>query len=756
MSEYQTKEDASPAAPTTENQWLDSLSAILIGVIIGLVVLITAISYGALIFSGPLGAFRAQGISLAIISTIISGIIFTIYSGARRVLPVPDDDTLPILALALSIIATSVSANALEPENIFFTTVAAIIVTTVSCGVFFLLIGGFKLGGVVQYLPYSVIGGYFAGAGWLLLLGAMKVLFNIELESLLDIGTVYNPDGLRKFGFCLAVALSIYAFGFRFPKGVAIPLAMLITTLIFFTLALLAGLGPKELLAQNWLIGPFHIEEGGFSLHLALDALSGANWQSVFSNSGSLLTIVVLSAISVLLTVNGIDLLEEKELDINQELKVAGSSNILNSFFGGLISFHSFSIATLFNQLNAPASKIVNLSAILLCIAGMLYGLSTIQYFPRPVIAGLLFYMGFAFIREWLYDARNKFPRYEYLVIPLIFVSIISFGLIEGVAVGLIASVIIFVFKYSSVDVSRYNCSGKELSSNVERGPEEEKILQEHGGSIYISRLQGYLFFGTASRLYSKLVERSDRSDDATPIQYAVYDYSQVTGVDSSAALSFIKMAKLASTRSFYFILAGLQEEYIQRLAQAGFTDDISDNVRFFDSVDHAVEWCENKLLATHHIDGDSDTPAHRETILAQLSAIFPNENLSDFLSYFSSREVSAGYVLCQQGGMSDEIYFIDAGECSVFIEAESGERHRIRRTTVGSVFGELGFYLGTPRTATVIADTDSKILTMDARSLKRMEQDRPDLASLFHQWMVRVVIRRLLNTTRTLRAVIQ
>ena len=523
-----------------------------------------------------------------------------------------------------------------------------------------------------------------------------------------------------------------------------IPLGMLVTTIIFFALAFLAGFGPRELLAQNWLIGPFETAKGGFSLHLAIDALSGASWQSVFSNSGSLLTIVVLSAISVLLTVNGIDLLEEKELDINQELKVAGSSNILNSLFGGLISFHSFSIATLFNQLNAPASKIVNLSAILLCIVGMLYGLSTIQYFPRPVIAGLLFYMGFAFIKEWLYEARNKFPRYEYLVIPLIFVSIISFGLIEGVAVGLIASVIIFVFKYSTVDVSRYSCSGKELSSNVERGPEEEKTLQQHGGSIYISRLQGYLFFGTASRLYSKLVQRSDDSANATPIQYAVYDYSQVTGVDSSAALSFIKMAKLASTRSFYFILAGLQPEHKQRLSQAGFTQDISINVKFFDSVDHAVEWCENRLLSTYHVDGDSDTP------------IFPHENLTDFLSYFSSRDVNAGHVLCKQGGMSNEIYFIDAGECSVFIETESGERHRIRRTTVGSVFGELGFYLGTPRTATVIADTDSKILTMDAQSLKRMEQDRPDLASIFHQWMVRVVTRRLLNTTRTLRAVIQ
>lgn len=751
-------EEQSLQGSTTRNQWLDTLSAVLTGIIIGLVILITAISYGALIFSGPLGNYRAQGISIAIISTIISGIIFTAYSGARRILPVPDDDTLPILALALSLIAGAVTATGADSSSVFLTAVAAITLTTLACGIFFLLIGNFKLGRVVQYMPYSVIGGYFAGAGWLLLLGAIKVLLNVEIETFLDTAAAFTRENLSKLGFCLVVSLSIYGLGFRFPKGVAIPLAMLLTTLAFFALGLLAGRGPNQLLAEDWLIGPFAAGGGNLSATLALEALSGAHWQSIFSNSGSLLTIVVLSAISVLLTINGIDLLEENELDINHELKVAGRSCVLNGLFGGLISFHSFSVATLFNQLNAPATRVVNFSAIVLCVVGLLYGLSTIQYVPRPIIAGLLLYMAFAFLKEWLYEAWNKFPRYEYLVIPLILVSIISFGLIEGVAMGLVASIIIFVFKYSEVEVTRYSCSGKDLSSNVERGPTEERLLQEHGDSIYIVRLQGYLFFGTASRLYSNLVKRVNQDAPAVeaPLGYAIYDCSQISGVDSSAALSFIKMAKLASTRPFFFILANLRDEYRERLEQAGFSEDINEQVRFFASMDHAIEWCENRLLLEYRRDTGLSSGEGEGTILVQLSAIFPEQDLSDFLSYFSRQEVSAGYELCRQGGLSDEIYFIDAGECSVFIEAESGERHRIRRTTVGSVFGELGFYLGTPRTATVVADTDSEILTMDAKSLKRMEKDRPDLASIFHQWMVRVVTRRLLNTTRTLSAVIQ
>ena len=734
--------------------WREILSSVITGLIIGTVILIMAISYGALIFSGPLGEFRAQGISLAIMSTVASGVVFTLFSGAKRVLPVPDDDTLPILALALSLIAASITVQN-SGEAVFFTAIAAIAITTAFCGLFFLILGTFRLGGVVQYLPYSVIGGYFAGAGWLLILGSIKVVLEIEFNSLADIAVIAGPENIKKLGLCIAVSLLIYMIGYRFPKGAAIPLGMVASTSIFFIMMLLSGATPNDLLGANWLIGPFPAGEGSIPFTLVADAFSETQWQSVFSNTGSLLTIVVLSAVSVLLTVNGIDLLEEKELDINHELKVAGGSNVLNSLFGGLISFHSFSIATLFYKLNSPVSRVVNITAIALCAVGFAYGLSIIQYFPRPVIGGLLFYMGFAFIKEWLYDAWDKFPRYEYLVIPLIFVSIIFIGLIEGVAVGLIASIIIFVFKYSAVDIARYSCSGKQLSSNVERGPTEEGVLEERGDSIYISRLQGYLFFGTASRLYAHLVEKLNTTEQKLPIEFAVYDFSHVTGVDSSAALSFLKMSKLASSRSFYFILAGIKEEYQDRLSKAGFTEGVNENVLFFASMDHAEEWCENKILSAH-MDSSISASGEHATIVAQLSEIFPDENLNDFLDYFNRKEVGAGHMLCKQGGDSDEIYFIDSGEVSVFIETEGGERHRIRRTTVGAVFGELGFYLGTPRTATVISDTASRILIMNAASLKKMEQERPDLASIFHQWMVTVVMRRLVHTTRTLSAFVQ
>lgn len=742
-------------SPTPDRQYGHGITlSVGSGIIIGTVILILTISYGALIFSGPLGAFRAQGISLAIISTVVSGIVFTLFSGAKRVLPVPDDDTLPILALTLSLIAASVSVQN-GGEGVFFTAVISIAITTAFCGIFFFALGAFKLGGVVQYLPYSVIGGYFAGAGWLLILGAIKVALDVELNSIADIAIIFDPENIKKIGFCIAVSLSIYMIGYRLPKGIAIPLGMVASIAIFFVGMLVSGITPNTLLGANWLIGPFPSGEGSIPITLVADALTKTHWQSVFFNTGSLLTIIVLSAVSVLLTVNGLDLLEEKELDINHELKVGGGANILNSLFGGLISFHSFSIATLFHQLNSPGNKLVNITAISICVIGFMYGLTIIQYFPRPVIGGLLFYMGFAFIKEWLYDARDKFPRYEYLVIPLIFVSIISFGLIEGVAVGLIASIIIFVFKYSSVDIARYSCSGKQFSSNVERGPAEEAVLQEQGDSIYISRLQGYLFFGTASRLYSDLVKKLSTTEQRQPIHFAVYDFAHVTGVDSSAALSFLKMSKLASSRSFFFILAGIEEEYKDRLSKAGFAEGIYQNVLFMPSMDHAVEWCENRILSAH-LDDSLSVSGDHTTIVAQLAKIFPDENLNDFLNYFTSREVNAEHILCKQGGSSDEVYFIDSGEVSVFIETEGGERHRIRRTTVGAVFGELGFYLGTPRTATVISDTASRILIMNAESLKKMERERPDLASIFHQWMVRVVTRRLLNTTRTLSAVVQ
>jgi SulP family sulfate permease len=79
----------------------------------------------------------------------------------------------------------------------------------------------------------------------------------------------------------------------------------------------------------------------------------------------------------------------------------------------------------------------------------------------------------------------------------------------------------------------------------------------------------------------------------------------------------------------------------------------------------------------------------------------------------------------------------------------------RIRRTGPGTVLGELGFYLDTPRTASVIADGPGKAYRLTTESLDKMEVSDPELASALHRFMADLLAERLLRTTQTLEAVL-
>ena len=60
--------------------------------------------------------------------------------------------------------------------------IAATLVVTVLCGAVFFALGKFKLGNLVRFVPYPVVGGFLAGTGWLLLKGGIYVASGVLLE----------------------------------------------------------------------------------------------------------------------------------------------------------------------------------------------------------------------------------------------------------------------------------------------------------------------------------------------------------------------------------------------------------------------------------------------------------------------------------------------------------------------------------------------------------------------------------------------
>jgi len=72
-----------------------------------------------------------------------------------------------------------------------------------------------------------------------------------------------------------------------------------------------------------------------------------------------------------------------------------------------------------------------------------------------------------------------------------------------------------------------------------------------------------------------------------------------------------------------------------------------------------------------------------------------------------------------------------------------------------GTTVGEMGMYLGTVRTASVVADRPSKVYRLSRSALKEMERNDPELAAYLHRWMARLLAERLAENNRTIEALL-
>lgn len=724
------------------------IAILLAGIIAGLVTLITSVSFAALMFSGKLAPFISSGITILIATAVVGGSIFSLFSSCRPLVAMPDDDTAPILALMVTMVVAGFPAGT-PAEVLFVTAYGALACTAVLTGLALALLGIFRLGSLVRFLPYSVMGGYFAGAGLLLIQGALRVVSDLPLVSAADFLGLVEPDILWRWVPAVLAAAFIRWAILHWFKSLAMPLAIFALLGVFFATAALLGLSPSELMADGWLVGPFPESQPTLWNPVLLERSAEIDWALVVQHLASIGTITMLSAVSLMLTASGLSVLLRDNVDINRELTVAGAANAISGVSGGLLALPSMTLTDLAVTVGAPKSRLVGLVVALFCALALFFGMSLIAWFPKAVLAGLLLFLGWSLLERWLIEARTQLPALEYLVVVIIVLVVASVGFIQGVLVGLMGAIMLFVINYSRINVVRYALTGAERRSNVERNLQQEKYLRDNGGQTLILKLQGYLFFGTAAALVSRI---EARLNDKTlpPLAYVALDFSQVTDMDSSAALSFMKLAQEATKSHFFLLLTGLPPGMGDRLMGSWFEKETSSYIQILPDLDRGIEWCEERMLREQALEDD------HLGIMEQLAAYLPAPDDHLILAnYFEHRVVEPGDVLAEQGAPSDEMFLLQSCSASVYLDAGSGTRHRIRRADSGTVFGEVGFYLGTPRTASVIVDNGGDLYILCQAANARLEQEHPQIAGALHKFMIRVITRRLQLTTTTLQAVL-
>ena len=325
------------------------------------------------------------------------------------------------------------------------------------------------------------------------------------------------------------------------------------------------------------------------------------------------------------------------------------------------------------------------------------------------------------------------------------------FGFLQGVMVGIVAAIIMFVLNYSRIKVIKYELSGTHHHSNVDRPPKHRRIIRKKGAEIYILRLHGYIFFGTANNLLLKVKQRADDLD-LPRIKFVGLDFRDVSGIDSSAIISLIKLNQLADKNNFTILFTHTADAIRLQMKKGGLMEVDPKRWQEFVDLDYGIEWCENQILVAEKVD----LAAEMHNLAEHLEELVPGTLDYDKLEkYLERSEVPKGHYLIRHGDPSDDLYFIESGQVTVLIELASGETIRMRKMGAGTVVGELGMYLNQARTASVVTEEPSVIYRLSREALETMEENNPQTAATFHRFMVQFLAERLINTDKTLKTLL-
>jgi sulfate permease, SulP family len=376
------------------------------GLIAGITIVSFEISLAALIFSGVLAPYVAYGIGFLLFGAFTFLLLGALTSSIPGTMTIPQDTPAAILALIAAGVVGGMAASA-SLEETFTTVVVAIISTTLFTGALFTVFGRFKLSGFARFIPYPVVGGFLAGTGWLLAAGSFSVMTDMSL-TLDNFTDLFRTDVLVHWIPGLVFAVTLLIILRRNSNSLVIPGMLALSIALFYIVLTLLGISTSEAAELGWLLGPF--EQEALFQPLTPASLMLVDWSAIVMQLDKIGAVVVLSLISLLLNASALEVAVKEDIDMNRELQSAGLTNLVAGLFGSTVGYPALSLTVLTHRLNAK-TRLAGVFAALLAGGTLLLGANALSYFPKPVLGGILLFMGLSFLVEWVVDARARLPR---------------------------------------------------------------------------------------------------------------------------------------------------------------------------------------------------------------------------------------------------------------------------------------------------------------------------------------------------------
>ena len=713
--------------------WFAPIAA---GLIIGAVEVVLAVAFAAFVFGGELIGSLADGIGLYLVAAALTLGILAWRAGPRGVVGSVQDAAAAVLAViggivvgkvvALRQIAEIAAVGDYELPDPFLTVIGATLVVTVLVGVIFLLLGTLRLGSLIRYVPYPVVGGFLAGTGWLLLKGGIYVSSGVQV-FLRTVGDLTREYSLVRWGpaFVFGVILLVAVRVIKRP--LVIPVVLAIGLVAFVAGVLVTGSTLETAKSGRWLLGPF--ESARLWEPWTFRAITGADWSAVLGQWAGIATAVFVAVLAMLFNVSGTEVVLGRDLDSNRELRDAGVLNVLSGAVGGIPGYHALSLTALAARMQVNA-RTAGLVATLVPLAAVVFGAAVVELIPRVIVGGVLVFLGLAFLVEWVWDKRKTLPRLEYAIVLLILATIIGRGFLPGIVVGLVLAVVLFAISYGRIELVREVAFGQTYHSNVDRPVSERAALVEFADRVQILRLHGFVFFGTSNGLLERIRRRVEGS---TP-RFLVVDLRRVSGVDSSAVVSLFKVVGLARASGFELVFTGASDQVRAQLERGGVAE--ADGVVAFEpDLDRGLQRVEDALLgelATAQVvphEAEGEAPAGMPPRLR---------------AYLQREELAEGTVLIRRHDPSGDVFVLESGRLVAQVETPDGHTMRLRTIRPGVVVGEVAMYSGAPRTADVVAEAPSVVLRLAGSEIERLDRSEPQLAAEVHRWLATTLSERL------------
>jgi len=690
------------------------------------------ISFTTIIYGGSLGPLLETGLGLSLLGAALMCGVGGFFYSFRGTICHPQDVTAIVLAVSTSAMAEAWPAD--QGDSLMATIAMLIAVTTAFSGLVAWGFGILRLGFLARFIPYPVIGGFLAATGYLLLTGAIGLGLGGRV-TIWNLAPLLEPSTLIQWLPWVLIGGGIALAARWIRSNLLLPTVLALALAGFYAILYIAGMDLQAAEDANLLLGPF--DTGGFLQVLTPSLVLDADPWAILHAAPTIMVVALLTILGTLLNATGLELALTRDLDLEKDLRATGIANIAGALGGGMPGYQMIP-GTLLGQRMGLRSVLPGLSAAAGCLLIFIYGATLLSALPAGLFVAVIAYLGLDLLITWLWIRRRQFTLTDYALVLLILAVAATIGFFEALGIGLLAAAALFIVSFARVNVVRLSSTLASRRSLVERSNAEVNYLMRVGHQAAVFELSGFLFFGTANALVERVHAELSRQSD---LRFLVIDFARVHGLDASAAYSLGKLSRLCSAANVRLIFSGLpryQETHYREFAGT------KDRALFADTLDDALQSLEAELLSTR----PDSAPDAASRLLDDLLALSERPQFAD---KFRRVTLNAGEILLSQGTESREMFVLISGAMRAEVARQSGDPLVVARFMPGAPIGEIAFYGGTARIATVVADEPSVLVKIDADSLVRSGDDH-DPATVVHHYLAVNLARRLMNMTRLMR----